>query len=68
LSGIYALGVLVPDITVSVRRLHDTSRCGWWLLLVLVPVIGPLVLLVFMVLDSQPGENAYGPNPKDAGP
>lgn len=68
LGGIYALGVLVPDVTVSVRRLHDTGRSGWWLLLVLVPLIGPLVLLVFMVLDSQPGENQHGPNPKEVGP
>jgi uncharacterized membrane protein YhaH (DUF805 family) len=47
-----------------VRRLHDTDRSGWWVLLDLVPVIGPLVLLVFTVLDSQPGANRFGPNPK----
>jgi len=47
-----------------VRRLHDTGKSGWWLLIVLVPIVGPIVLLVFYVLDSQPGANEYGPNPK----
>jgi len=66
LGGIYALAVLIPGIAVSVRRLHDTGRSGWWLLLVLIPVIGAIVVLIFMVLDSKPGENEYGPNPKEA--
>jgi uncharacterized membrane protein YhaH (DUF805 family) len=44
--------------------LHDTDRNGWWLLIELVPIIGGLVLLIFMVLDSQPVDNQYGPNPK----
>jgi uncharacterized membrane protein YhaH (DUF805 family) len=60
---IYALGVLLPSIAVSVRRLHDTGRSGWWLLISFIPLIGPLVLLVFMVLESHPGDNTYGPNP-----
>ncbi|ULQ48128.1 DUF805 domain-containing protein [Flagellatimonas centrodinii] len=64
LSGLYLLAVLLPSIGVSIRRLHDTGRSGWWLLLVLVPVVGPLIVLVFMVLDSQAGSNDYGPNPK----
>lgn len=68
LSGIYALAVLIPSIAVSVRRLHDTGRTGWWLLIALVPVIGAIVLLIFMVLDSQPGTNEYGPSPKDNEP
>jgi uncharacterized membrane protein YhaH (DUF805 family) len=66
LSGLYTLAVLVPSIAVSVRRLHDTNRSGWWLLISLVPLVGPIVLLVFLVLDSQPGENQYGSNPKAA--
>ena len=66
LGAFYALAVLIPGIAVSVRRLHDTNRSGWWLLIVLVPLIGAIVLLVFMVQDSQPGENQYGPNPKAA--
>src|ERR1700681_4390127 len=65
LTAIYTLAVLTPGIAVSVRRLHDTGRSGWWLLIVLVPLIGAIVLLVFMLLDSQPGTNAYGPNPKE---
>jgi uncharacterized membrane protein YhaH (DUF805 family) len=64
LSGLYALAVLLPSLAVSVRRLHDTGRSGWWVLLGLVPLIGWLVLLVFQVQDSEPGTNAYGPNPK----
>jgi uncharacterized membrane protein YhaH (DUF805 family) len=64
LSTIYSLGVLIPSIAVAVRRLHDTNRTGWWLLIGLIPIIGWIVLIIFMVLDSQKGENQYGPNPK----
>jgi len=66
LSGIYTLALLVPTIAVTVRRLHDTGRSGWWWWIWLVPVIGWIAMLVFMVLDSQPGDNEYGPNPKAA--
>lgn len=62
---IYALAVLIPSLAVSVRRLHDTDRSGWWLLIALVPLIGAIVLLVFLVLDSNSGQNQYGANPKD---
>lgn len=65
LGAIYALGVLIPSIAVGARRMHDTGRSGWWLLLGLIPVIG-LVLIIFFVLDSTPGDNQYGPNPKGA--
>ncbi len=65
ISTLYSLAVLIPGIAVSVRRLHDTSRSGWWLLIGLVPIIGAIVLLVFMVQDSQQGENQYGQNPKN---
>jgi uncharacterized membrane protein YhaH (DUF805 family) len=64
LTGIYTLAVLIPGIAVSVRRLHDTGRSGWWLLIVLVPLVGAIVLLIFMLIDSQPGQNAYGSSPK----
>ncbi|MFC4639830.1 DUF805 domain-containing protein [Deinococcus hohokamensis] len=60
---IYALAVLVPSIAVTVRRLHDTGKSGWWYLLNFIP-FASLVILVFMVLDSQPGSNKWGPNPK----
>jgi len=64
LSGIYSLAVLIPTIAVAMRRLHDTDRSGWWLLLAFVPLIGGLVLLVFLVLDGTPGSNRFGPSPK----
>lgn len=63
---IYALAILVPGLAVSVRRLHDISKSGWWILIAFVPIVGGLILLVFMCLDSVPGANEYGPNPKAA--
>jgi uncharacterized membrane protein YhaH (DUF805 family) len=66
LSGIYVLAVLIPSLAVSVRRLHDTDRSGWWVLIGIVPLIGDIVLLIFFVLDSTPGDNRFGPNPKGA--
>ena len=61
---IYSLAVLVPSIAVGIRRLHDTGRTGWWLLIALIPLIGAIVLIIFTVQDSDEGDNAYGPNPK----
>ena len=65
LSALYLLATLIPHIAVGVRRLHDTNRSGWWILIGFVPILG-IVLLIFMVQDSQPSENQYGPNPKVA--
>ncbi len=65
-GSIYGLATLLPNIGVSIRRLHDTSRSGWWLLIGFIPVIGGIILLVFFVFDSTPEENQYGPNPKAA--
>jgi len=65
LGGIYSLAVLIPSIAVLVRRLHDTDRTGWWALIGLIPIIGWIVLFVFLVQDSRPGQNQYGPNPKE---
>jgi uncharacterized membrane protein YhaH (DUF805 family) len=62
---IYGLAIILPTLALSVRRLHDTDRSGWWFLLNFVPV-GNIVLLVFFLLDSTPGQNQYGPNPKGA--
>lgn len=64
LTSIYWLAVLIPAIAVGVRRLHDIGRSGWWLLLVFIPVIGPLIIFVMMLFNSEPGTNSYGPNPK----
>lgn len=68
LANIYSLAILLPSLAVSVRRLHDIGRSGWWLLIGLIPLIGAIVLLVFAVQDGQPGPNQYGPNPKEAAP
>lgn len=65
LSLIYSLGTFVPSIAVAVRRLHDTGRSGWWLLIGLVPLLGAIVLIVFFVFDSVPGTNRWGSNPKE---
>lgn len=65
-ATVFSLAVLLPYLGVTIRRLHDTNRSGWWILIALVPAIGAIVLLVFMVLDSEAGENRFGPNPKEA--
>lgn len=64
LGSFYAVAVLVPTIAVTVRRLHDTGQSGWWAFLILIPLAGAIILIVFMVQDSQPGTNQYGRNPK----
>ena len=64
LSGLYSLAVLLPSLGVSIRRLHDTGRSGLWLLIGLIPLIGAIILLMYMVADSQEGTNQYGPSPK----
>ena len=64
LFSLYGLAVLLPSIGVSIRRLHDTDRSGWWIFIGLIPLIGAIILLVFFVTDSQPGTNQYGPSPK----
>ncbi len=64
LSGIYAIGIMIPGMAVSVRRLHDTGRSGWWLLITFVPVLGAIIFFYFMVLDSDAEVNEYGPSPK----
>jgi uncharacterized membrane protein YhaH (DUF805 family) len=67
LGGLYALAVLLPSIGVGIRRLHDTGRSGWWLLIGFVPLIGVLVLIFFFVTAGNPGPNQYGEDPKAAG-
>lgn len=62
-----SLALILPNLAVAVRRLHDTGRSGWWVLIGLIPVIGFIVLIVFYVQDSQPGPNEHGPNPKEPG-
>ncbi len=64
LGGIYSLAVLLPGIGVSIRRLHDTGRSGKSLFIGLIPIIGAIIIIIFMVGDSQEGTNQYGPSPK----
>ena len=64
LRGLYTLGVLIPGLAVSVRRLHDTGRSGWWLLIVFVPLVGWLIALYFLAQPGKTGQNRYGPDPK----
>ena len=63
---LYILGTFLPYLAVSVRRLHDTNRSGWWVFIAVVPFVGPFVLLWFMATAGNPSENKYGPNPKAA--
>ena len=63
-TALVALGLLVPSLAVSVRRLHDSDRSGWWLLLGLVPIFGEIIVLVFMVLRGTRGANRFGADPK----
>ena len=65
IGTIASLALLLPSLAVAIRRLHDTSRTGWWILIGLIPIIGWIVLLVFYVQDSH-ADNQYGPNPKSA--
>lgn len=66
LSGLYGLVAIVPSLAVGARRLHDTGKSGWWLLISFAPFIGWIILIYLMVQDSQPFDNQYGPNPKSA--
>ena len=61
---VFGLAMFIPSLAVAFRRLHDTNRSAWWLLIGLIPFIGALVLLVFYVLDGTPGPNRFGPDPK----
>ncbi|ABV88721.1 DUF805 domain-containing protein [Shewanella pealeana] len=63
-SGLYALAVFIPGLALTVRRLHDINKSGWWLLILLVPIIGVITIFVFCVLDSKTEENSWGMSPK----
>jgi len=66
LYTLYALAVIVPALAVTWRRMQDTGRNGWWILLGLIPFVGGIVLLVFMLLPGTPGPNEFGPDPRAA--
>ncbi|WP_425091225.1 DUF805 domain-containing protein [Tropicimonas sp. S265A] len=63
LSFLASLALILPNVAVGARRLHDIGRSGWWLLLGLIPLVGFLVLLYFFTRPSDPGDNAFGPRP-----
>ena len=65
LSGIYSLAIFIPYFAVSVRRLHDIGKSGWWLLIGLIPLIGLIILIIWFAKDSEEGSNQYGRNPKE---
>ncbi|MGF1661339.1 MAG: DUF805 domain-containing protein [Kineosporiaceae bacterium] len=67
ITSLVGLALLLPSLGVQIRRLHDTGRSGWWVLIGLIPLVGAIVLIVFSVQDGHPGENAHGPNPKGLG-
>lgn len=60
---LYAFAIVIPSIAITIRRLHDSGKSGWWYLMCLIPYIGSLVYIVLMCLDTQSGANQYGPNP-----
>lgn len=61
LADLYGLLVLLPSLGVEIRRLHDTDRTGWWILLAFIPIVGVIVLIVFWAGAGTPGPNKYGP-------
>jgi uncharacterized membrane protein YhaH (DUF805 family) len=64
LLAVFVLGSMIPSIAVGVRRLHDTNRSGWFVLLGLIPLLGGIIVIVLMCLDGTAGENRFGPDPK----
>ena len=66
LGLIFSLAVFIPGLAVTVRRLHDINRSGWWILIILIPLIGVLVLLYWEVSKGTEGTNEYGDNPLEA--
>lgn len=65
LTALFFLGIIVPSIAVQVRRFHDQDKSGWFVLIGLIPIIGGLIVLVFMFLEGTKGSNRFGPDPKD---
>lgn len=61
----YGFGMIIPQIAVGVRRLHDLGKSGWWFLIILIPFIGGIWLLILLATKGQTGENQYGLNPKE---
>lgn len=64
LTGLYSIAVVVPTLAVGVRRMHDTGRSGWFMLVSFVPVLGVFLFAILAALDSEAGTNDFGPSPK----
>ncbi len=64
ISGLYTLAILVPSLAVSVRRLHDIGKSGWFILISFIPIVGTIILLVWACQEGMPEANEYGENPK----
>ena len=65
LASLFSLAILVPNLAVAWRRLHDIGKKGSWYFIVFIPIVGWIWLIVLLCKDSQPGDNEYGPNPKE---
>jgi uncharacterized membrane protein YhaH (DUF805 family) len=63
-SGLYSLAVFLPGLAVTVRRLHDQDKSGWWYFIQMIPIIGGIWLFILLVTDGQPASNRFGPDPK----
>jgi uncharacterized membrane protein YhaH (DUF805 family) len=62
---LYGFALLIPSLAVSVRRLHDLGKSGWMIFIAFIPIVGAIWLLVLMATEGKPGDNQYGPNPKE---
>ena len=63
LGGIVALALLLPNIAIGIRRLHDRDKSGWWLLLIFIPLIGAIILIIWFIIRGTPGPNRFGEDP-----
>lgn len=63
LTNLFSLATLLPSLAVGARRLHDTDRSGWWQLLWIIPIIGWIVMVVFLAQQGQSAENRFGAPP-----
>ena len=63
LGGIVALALLLPNIAIGIRRLHDRDKSGWWLLLIFIPLVGAIILIIWFVMRGTPGPNRFGEDP-----
>lgn len=68
LSSIYTLVIFLPSLSVQVRRLHDLDRSGWWYFIVLIPLIGAIILLVWNISEGTLGDNRFGPSTRNRRP